>query len=201
VADEPILQTLAVSTGLWNLFDNARIAVLVLLLARELHLSAGAIGLVFAVGGIGFVLSTLFPARAARRFGLGRAIVGGIIGVIPGGLLIAAAGGSAPVGGGLVAAGLFLEGLAVPIYDVNQFNLRQAVTPDHLRGRVNASVRVLIRGTLPLGALIGGTLAGAIRVRAVLLLAACGPVVALGIIWRSPVRTLREPPEPAAIAT
>lgn len=75
------------------------------------------------------------------------------------------------------------------------------MTSDHLRGRVNASVRVLIRGTVPLGALLGGLLAETLGVRTVLWIAACGPLVALGIVWRSPVRTLREPPEPVGTAT
>ena len=196
VAVVPILRTLAASTGIWNLFDNARRAMLVLFMARELGLRLGTIGVVFAIGSVGFLLGTLLPAPAARRFGVGRAIAAGIVGAAPGGLLVAVAGGPPIVAGALVAVGIFVEGVAAPVYDVNQFSLRQAVTPDRLRGRVNAGLRVLIRGTVPLGALLGGALAELAGLRAAVLIGALGPVAALALVWRSPVRALREPPAP-----
>jgi MFS family permease len=195
VVSQPVLRTLAASTGVWNLFENARWALLVLFMTRDLGLGPGAIGAVFAAGSSGFLIGTLLPARMARRFGLGRAITGGIAGVFPGGLLIAAATGPPVVAGVLVAAGMFVEGITGPTYDVNQFGLRQAVTPERVRGRVNASLRVMIRGTVPLGALLGGVLAEAIGLRPVVALAALGPPAALALVWWSPVRSLREMPE------
>ena len=100
------------------------------------------------------------------------------------------------VAGALEAVEIFVKVLAATIYDVNQFSLRQAVTPDRLRGRVNAGLRVLIRGTVPLGALLGGALAELAGLRAAVLVGALGPVAALALVWRSPVRALREPPAP-----
>jgi predicted MFS family arabinose efflux permease len=45
---------------------------------------------------------------------------------------------------------------ANPVYNINQVSLRQAITPDRVQGRMNATVRTVIWGTIPIGALIGG---------------------------------------------
>jgi hypothetical protein len=84
---------------------------------------------------------------------------------MPGSILIALAGGPPQVAAAIVALGLALQGIADPTYDVNQFSLRQAVIPPSLQGRVAASVRVVIRGAVPIGALLGGALAGSIGLR------------------------------------
>lgn len=76
----------------------------------------------------------------------------------------------------MVAVGLFLNGLAGPTHDVNQFSLRQAVTPAHLQGRTASVPRVIIRGTIPVGALLGGALATLAGPRAVMWFALLGPV-------------------------
>ena len=45
--------------------------------------------------------------------------------------------------------------------------LRQGLTPDRLRGRVHATVRVFTTGLVPLGAFAGGLLGEAIGLRAI----------------------------------
>jgi predicted MFS family arabinose efflux permease len=90
--------------------------------------------------------------------------------------------------------GFFLTGLTIPTYDVNQFSLRQAVTPLRLQGRVSATMRTLIRGLLPLGALAGGLLAERIGLREVMIVSAFGGPAAFLAIWFSPVRSLQTPP-------
>jgi hypothetical protein len=118
----------------------------------------------------------------------------GVAATLPESVLAAAAGGPPGVTVGTVAAGFFVEGVAAPVYDVNQFSLRQAITPARLQGRVAAVLRVLIRGTVPAGALLGGALAGAIGLKGVMWLALLRPPLALAVVWFSPVRGLREMP-------
>ena len=64
--------------------------------------------------------------------------------------------------------GLFL-GAGYTTYNINQISLRQAIVPIRLHGRMNASVRFLVWGTMPVGALVGGALGTAIGLRAALL--------------------------------
>jgi MFS family permease len=186
----PILRATAAATGLWNLFDGARIAVMILFLTRIAGLQAGAVGVMFTLGAVGFLIGSLLPERMARRFGLGRAILLGIVLTVPSELLVAFASGPPTVAAAIAGAGFFLTGLTIPTYDVNQFSLRQAVTPLRLQGRVNATMRTLIRGLVPLGALLGGLLAERIGLREVMIVSALGGPVAFLAIWFSPVRSL-----------
>jgi len=95
----------------------------------------------------------------------------------------------------MVGGGMFLSGLAGPVYDVNQFSLRQSITPRRMQGRVAATLRVLIRGTVPVGALLGGALAGAIGLRGVMWVGMLGVPLALLLVWLSPVPGVRVLPE------
>ena len=194
VVGNPILRATAAATGLWNLFDGARAAVMILFLTRTAGLQAGVVGVMFTLGAIGYLIGSLLPERMARHFGLGRAILLGIVLVFPSELLTAFASGSPPVAAVIAGAGFFLTGLTIPTYDVNQFSLRQAATPLRLQGRVSATMRTLIRGLVPVGALLGGLLAERIGLREVMIVSALGGPAAFLAIWLSPVRSLLAPP-------
>jgi MFS family permease len=191
VLGTPILRATATATGLANLFDGARFAVIVLFMTRTLGLDAGTVGAVLTIGALGFLVGSLYPERVARRIGLGRAILLGTLAALPGELFLITAGGPPLQAAAMVAAGQALIGLAIPTYDVNQFSLRQAVTPLRLQGRVSATMRTLIRGAFPLGALVGGLLAERIGLRGVIIAGAGGSIAAFLAIWFSPVRTLQ----------
>jgi len=89
-----------------------------------------------------------------------------------------------------------LLSFANPIYNINQVSLRQAITPHRLQGRMNATMRFLVWGTMPLGGLLGGALGASLGLRAAIAVAAGGGL--LGFLWvaLSPVRTLRAIPDP-----
>ena len=97
------------------------------------------------------------------------------------------------------------------VYNVAQVSYRQAVTPDHLLGRMNASVRFLVWGVMPLGALAGGGLGTVLGIRTTLLLSAAGASLSGFWVLASPLRTTRDisdlrqdwasRPEPCAGAT
>ena len=78
----------------------------------------------------------------------------------------------------------------------NQVSLRQAITPDHLLGRMNASIRFIGWIAAPLGALMGGVLGESIGLHATLVIAALGGVLGFLWVWFSPLRTCRERPQP-----
>jgi MFS family permease len=195
VGANPILRATAMATGLWNFFDGARTAVLVLFLTRTLALEAAAIGAIFTSWAAGWLLGSLLPDRVARRVGLGRAILLGIVLAVPSELLAALGFGPPLAAALIVGTGFFLTGLTIPIYDINQFSLRQAITPLRLQGRVSATMRTIIRGSLPLGALLGGVLAERLGLREVMLFAVLGAPAAFLAIWFSPVRSLTALPE------
>ena len=56
----------------------------------------------------------------------------------------------------LLFASMFIGSFVNPVYNINQVSLRQAIVPDRVQGRMNATVRTIIWGTNPIGAFIGG---------------------------------------------
>ena len=71
---------------------------------------------------------------------------------------------------------------AAVAYNITQVSLRQAITPERLQGRMNAAMRWIVWGTIPLGTLTGGAIGQAVGLRAALWVGAIGgvPVVPLG---------------------
>ena len=78
-------------------------------------------------------------------------------------MLVPAAPASAPIPF-LIAAGV-LSSFGLVIWRITQVSLRQAITPDHMLGRVNAVSRFMMWGTIPLGTLLGGALGSTIGLR------------------------------------
>jgi MFS family permease len=195
VARSPYLRNIAACTGTLNLFGNIGGVLLLLYLVDELGLSAGTVGLVFAIGNIGVLLGALTGGRLARTFGIGPIIIAtaALSGVAM--VFIPLAPRDDPfwflVIGGIIA------GFTTVAYNVNQVGLRQAITPDRMMGRMNATMRLIVWGTIPIGALIGGFLGGAIGLQATLWVSAIGAFLGFLPVLVSPVRTLREIPAQA----
>jgi MFS family permease len=194
VIKHPLLRSVALCSATLNLFFQMLLAVYILYVTIHLHLPTALLGVVFAVGSLAGLAGALLAARVAKGFGTGPAIIGAAALSGVGGLTIALADGDIltilPV---LITAQVLLV-LGVPIYNINQVSLRQAITPDGLRGRVNATMRCLVWGTMPIGSLIGGVMGEAIGVRPTIALAGCGMLLASLWIAASPVRRLRAQP-------
>ncbi len=198
VVGNPVLRSIAGCTSTFNLFNSLGWAVFVLFATRELGLEPGLLGVVLGIGSVGFLAGALLAQPAARHLGLGPAIVGSSFASGAGAFLIPLAGSLAPLAIPLLVASQLLSGLGTPVYNVNQVSLRQTITPDHLQGRMNASMRFLVWGTMPIGSLLGGWLGDLVGLQATLVVAAAGQALAVLWVLLSPVRRLREQPEPAA---
>jgi MFS family permease len=186
----------AFCTATANLFGGVMMAVVLLLMTRELGFSGSKIGLVFAISGFGAIAGAVSAPWLARRLGVGRAILFSIATAGAGPVLIAAAAGSiAPV---LLAAGFGIFDGAGTAYNINQVSVRQALCPRRLQGRMNASVRFLVWGALPLGGFLGGALGSTIGIRPTLWVAAAGQALAFLWLLPSPIPSMREMPEPVA---
>jgi MFS family permease len=153
-----------------------------------LGLSAGAIGIVLAVGNLGGLVGAVISGRLAARFAPGALLIGSIVVFTAGAVLLPLAAGLASF-----AAGLFVAYVGVVVYNVTQVTVRQVITPERLLGRTNATLRFIEWGTLPLGAALGGFLVAPLGLRGVFWAAAA--VCALSIVpaLARPVRTLTNP--------
>ena len=196
VLGNPLLRSIAGCTATSNLFGNAMQAIYVLYVTRELGLQPAVIGLIYAISGPGALLGAVIAGWLAERFGLGATILGSIALFEAINLLIPLVGGPTVVLVGTLMLVAFVSGLTNPVYNVNQVSLRQAITPDRLQGRMNASMRFIVWGTIPLGALLGGSLGEALGIRpTIALMAVCGLLAPLWVVL-SPVRQLRAQPVP-----
>lgn len=91
-----------------------------------------------------------------------------------------------------------LAGLAIPIYNINQVSLRQAITPVPLQGRMAATMRFLVWGALPIGGLLGGYLGELLGLRAAIDISILGRILAFLWILLSPVMAVTRMPSPHA---
>ncbi|WP_084957766.1 MFS transporter [Thermoactinospora rubra] len=187
-----LLRRIAGCTGTFNLFWAIAQPMIILLLARELDLAEGTIGLIFAAGGVGGLLGAMVTSRIVARFGQGPTIWLSCALSAPFGFVLPWA--EADWRLALVVVQEFVFGLSVVVYNVTQLSFRQAATPEPLLGRMNATMRFLVWGTMPLGGFLGGLLGEAIGVRATLLVAAVGVSLAFLWVYASPLRTMRELP-------
>jgi hypothetical protein len=58
----------------------------------------------------------------------------------------------------MMAVATALSAITIPVYNINQIRYRQALTDIRMQGRVNATMRTFVWGTLPIGSLVGGYL-------------------------------------------
>ena len=196
VSGNALLRAIAGGMSTVHLFNTVLEAVFVLYLTRELGIGPGLLGLIFASGSVGFLVSALLPGWVTRQFGLGSGIIGGLLLVGLSDLLIPLVGGSGVVMVRILVlmAAQFFFGLGLTIFNIGQVSVRQAITPDHLQGRMNATMSFIAAGSVPLGGLLGGGLGEMIGLRPTLVLAALGEMLAVLWLILSPIRSLREQP-------
>jgi MFS family permease len=194
VGRQRFLRSIAATTGLSNFFSNVVYSILILYLVRELLFTPEVLGLAFSIGAVGFLVGALVANRVASRIGVGPAIVGSTLLFGPSALLIAVA--PADVAVPFVAASVFVGGLGGAIYNINQVSLRQAITPERMQGRMNATMRFIVWGTIPIGSILGGFLGGAIGLHETIWISAIGGLFVFLPILLSPVPALKRIPEP-----
>jgi MFS family permease len=192
VTRHKLLLPIAGCTASSNLFGSMTMAILVLFAVRDLGLSPGKIGAIFAVGNAGFLAGAFLPGRFARLLGVGWAIIASIAFGSVSALLIPFATRANAVP--FLVASLAGLGFGSVIYNVNQVSLRQSITPIRMQGRMNATMRFMVWGTMPIGSFVGGILGNTIGLRPTLWVAAIGGQVSVLFPLLSQVRKLREIP-------
>jgi MFS family permease len=199
VLRHPYLRPIAACTASSNFFGQLLFAVALLYFVRTLHLSSFETGVVFASFGAGSIVGAIAANGIQRKVGVGPAIVGNAVLFSVAGLAFPLAPKSFPVPT-LVVGGLAL-GFGGVAYNITQVSLRQAITPERLQGRMNATMRWVVWGTIPLGTVCGGLIATEWGLRASLWVGTIGSLFVFLPPLLSPVRSIREMPEPVTEPT
>ena len=173
-----------------NFFFTVAYSIFLVYAARELELSPLAIGVMLGLGGAGWLIGSLVAGRVSARLGLGPTTIAAAVASGPPLLLIPLAPQSFPIP--FIVAAEILSGIAIVLFNINALSLMQALTPERLLGRMNASRRFVVWGTIPLGSVIGGALGTAIGLRPTLFVGAIGACFCFVPILFSPLRTIRE---------
>lgn len=191
------MAVLALSSGWVNFFEQVLLANFLLFAARTLNLSAGVIGLLLAASGIGALAGGVAAARLPNRLRLGQALSVGKALTSFGPILLVVVSHRSVTGLTLMAIGFSVLGAGLSFYNVLVVSLRQQLVSPALMGRVGASFRVVAQGTVPLGALLGGTLGGLIGFRAAIAVAVGALILGCVVFWfTSPARLSAPPAEP-----
>nr|WP_206442152.1 MFS transporter [Streptomyces boncukensis] len=172
VLRHPVLRLIALTTGTANFFAALHTAVQTVFLVRVLGLPAGGVGLMLSASAVGGLLGAACAGRLARRCGQVRLIWLAPLATGPFAVLWPL---SRPgTGAALFALASGAVYFGAVVYNVAQVSYRQSVCPDALLGRMNATLRFMVWGSMPLGALAGGALASAAGARAALWVCAAG---------------------------
>ncbi|WP_377641554.1 MFS transporter [Oryzobacter terrae] len=202
VVRHPVLAPALRCVAWVNLFTIMVSALLVVFAARDLDLGAATIGIALGVGSAGALLGAVTAGRIAGWIGTGRTIALGTLLFTAPMALVPLASGSTLARAAVLAGVEAVSGFGVMLLDVNLNAVMAAVIPDDVRARVQGAFTTVNYGVRPLGAALGGVLAGVVGTGPTLVVGGVGG--ALGVLWllRSPVIAIRsvddlEDPNPA----
>ncbi len=195
----PIMRAELLGVATINLFNFMFFALFMLYATRSLNVRPATLGVVLGSAAVGTLGASYFAGGIARRIGLGPAFILGCF-VFPAPLILV------PAAGGprwLVLAFLFtaelLSGIGLMLLDILAGTISAAVIPSSLRARVSGAFMVVNYGVRPVGTALGGLLGATVGVHTTLWIATVGALAGLAFLLPSPLPSLRDVPEQAAL--
>jgi MFS family permease len=189
VWQNPVLRKITACTATGNLFVAMEMSLSILFLVRVVHVRPALTGLLIGLASLGGVIGAAVSGPLTRRIGTARILwLAPLVFGCPNLLIPLARPGWGAV---LFPLGSAAGAFSGVIYNVGQLSYRQAACPPELLGRMNAAIRWVAWGTLPLGGLLGGLFGSVIGIRPALAIAVCGYWAAGLLVYFSPLRTRR----------
>ncbi len=197
VWNQKLIRAISFTTATSNLFSTIGGTLFAIYFFRENYLgfNTAAFGLLTAVGSVGGLLGAATTPKLIKIFGEGPLIV---ISAITSGLTALLVPLSWFVSREftlpMLLVNTFMIAFTVLTYNITQVTARQRLCPEALLGRMNASIRFMVWGVMPIGALISGSLGEILGVVPTLVIGAVGGLLASSFVFFSPIRTMREMP-------
>lgn len=196
VWNEHLLRRIVACTGVGNLFFSFAMTLMPILVLRELGLSPAVLGIATGVGAVGGLLGAAASAKLTAWIGEGTIIVWsavgfGIAGIVFAAMTVVPAAFTIPV----FIAAEFLVSFMVLVYNIAQVSFRQRICPPALLGRMNASIRFVVWGVMPIAGLLSGIVSTAIGVLPVVWIGLVGSLLAAGFVLFSPLVGMRKLPD------
>jgi predicted MFS family arabinose efflux permease len=192
VAHDALLRVLTLNATLANLAGSAGEVLVIVFLVRTVGVTSGTAGLLLALWGVGGLVGALVARRVAALLGTARTLVATAVLTAPFGLLVPL---TMP-GPGLA---LFAIGAIVPLVGITVYNtVAGAFRQDYCRpetlGRVTATMRLMLFGAVPVGALLGGTLGQQLGPRGALWVSVAMSLLPSVLLLLSPIARMRDLP-------
>ncbi len=191
VFGHPLIWRITACTGTSNFFTTVTTTLEAVLILRVLGLGPATLGLVLGVGAIGGLLGAVATPWITRRIGEGTALSLSAVAMGLAMFALPLAGVAPGVSVPILIGGMFVGSFLVLVYNITQVTMRQRVTPPRLLGRMNASIRFVVWGVIPIGALLAGVLGTVLGVVPTMWIGAVGTVLAAGWVLFSPLTTMR----------
>jgi len=172
------LLVLAASSATQMFCDGVLSAVYLLFVMNTLGFTTGTLGMIFAVGGISSFFAALKAREVAERLGLTRSMVVTVTLAGAGLALIPMAQGSAAYAIAMLLAHQLITDGAVTIFVVTSRSFVQSMTPNEVIGRVTAGLICANQSAALIGSIVGGAVGAMLGLRAPLIFAAAGTLLA-----------------------
>jgi MFS family permease len=195
VFGNPLLRRIVGTTGTANFFGHIAMTLLPIFVLRELGLTPAMFGIIFSLGAVGGLLGAIATPRIVARIGEARAIPISAIGFCLVPFFLPAISLVPALAFPLLVIQFFFMSFTVLLYNITQVTFRQRITPPRLLGRMNASVRFVVWGVMPIAALLAGVLGTWIGVVPTLWIAAVGELLSCLFVVVSPFWSMRDLPD------
>lgn len=194
VWNQRLLRSIATCTALTNFFATLLFTMLPLLVLRDLDISPALFGIALSVGAVGGLLGALLAAPTSRIVGEGRVIpLSALLGAL-GMALFSLMPMFPDIAVGLLMLANAVTSISVLVYNIAQVSFRQRICPVPLLGRMNASIRFVVWGVMPIGGALSGVLATALGIPLLFWIATAGVLVASLVVVASPLMRMRTLP-------
>lgn len=195
VFTEKLLRRIVGTTSVSNFFSTMSFTLLPIFLLRELGLSPASMGVIFSLGAVGGLLGAIATPRIVGLLGEARAIPVSAISFSVVAMLLPIAAAVPAFAFPLLVAQSFVASFTVLLYNITQVTFRQRITPPRLLGRMNASVRFVVWGVMPIAALLAGALGTWLGVVATMWIGAVGQLLSAAFVVFAPFWGMRELPD------
>ena len=192
VTKHPIISRITATTAVSNLFGSAVHTLTPILVLRTMDVPPALYGLAFTAAAAAGLVGAISAAKIGERFGQGNTVIGAMVlcGVAMIGFPIAASIGTISAFPIVIASEALLSFSGL-VYNITQVSARQALCPEHLLGRMNASIRFFVWGVMPISALLAGAFATWFGMIPVLIVGAIGSLSATWFVFASPLRGMK----------
>jgi MFS family permease len=194
IVHDPLLLALARSQLIVDFSFRVFGTVFLIYVTREVGFRPGVLGVIFAVGGVSSLAGAVLATRSAVRFGVGPSMSLGVALMGLSMLFVPLAHEVSVLAVGFLVAQQLCGDGGYTVYEVNSVSLRQSITPARLLGRVSSGMRISSLAAMLIGALVGGGLGETVGLRATLVVAAAGVIIAGAWLMASPVWGVRRAP-------